>query len=60
MSVCLMSESVQQKKNAGQLKKTYKPTSTGFRQNIGTPTGRLGNFFGLFPLRVSTGTIFQT
>jgi hypothetical protein len=24
-------------------------TSTGFRQNIGTPTGRLGNFFGLFP-----------
>ncbi len=25
------------------------PTSMGFRQNIGTPTGRLGNFFGLFP-----------
>jgi hypothetical protein len=24
-------------------------TSTGFRQNIGTPTGRLGKNFGLFP-----------
>jgi hypothetical protein len=28
------------------------PTSTGFRKNIGTPTGRLGNFFGLFPYYV--------
>ena len=27
-------------------------TSTGFKQNIGTPTGRLGNFFGLFPYYV--------
>ncbi len=25
------------------------PTSTGFRQNIGTPTGRLGKIIGLFP-----------
>jgi hypothetical protein len=24
-------------------------TSTGLRQNIGTPTGRLGKNFGLFP-----------
>jgi hypothetical protein len=27
----------------------FLPTSTGFRQNIGTPTGRSGKFFGLFP-----------
>jgi hypothetical protein len=24
-------------------------TSTGYRQNIGTPIGRLGKLFGLFP-----------
>jgi hypothetical protein len=24
-------------------------TSMGYRQNIGTPTGRLGKIFGLFP-----------
>ncbi len=31
------------------LNASYKISSTGFRQNIGTPTGGLGNFFSLFP-----------
>ncbi len=39
-------------KNGEYLLNYFKRTSTGFRQNMGTPTGRLCKFLGLFPYYV--------
>jgi hypothetical protein len=35
--------------NLANLSVNFTQISTGLRQNIGTPTGRLGKFFCLFP-----------